>query len=176
MLDRDLAALYEVETKTFNQSVKRNACRFPSDFMFQLTQDEWQSLRSQFVTSKNGRGGVRYLPYAFTEQGVAMLSSVLNSGIAIEINIRIMRAFVALRQIIAAQPEYELLKEKIRRIELEVRDIHSQPLVEDQRISGKVTQLSREVQVLRENVRYVSEVLDQFQDAHIVIKRPEEGV
>ncbi len=95
MLDFDLAEMYEVETKVFNQAVKRNLPRFPSDFMFTLTQKEFQSLRSLIVTSK--RGGTRYLPSAFTEQGVAMLSSVLNSERAIELNIAIIRTFVLIR-------------------------------------------------------------------------------
>ena len=96
MLDFDLALLYQVETKVLNQTVKRNIKRFPSDFMFQLTKQEVEILRSQFVTSS--WGGSRYLPYAFTEQGIAMLSGLLNSDIAIEMNIAIMRAFVTLRQ------------------------------------------------------------------------------
>jgi hypothetical protein len=95
MLDRDLAELYGVETKKLNQGVKRNIGRFPPDFMFQLTEKEWTNLRSQIVTSS--WGGLRYLPYAFTEQGIAMLSGILNSDIAINVNIQIMRAFVKLR-------------------------------------------------------------------------------
>lgn len=97
MLDAELAALYGVETKVLVQAIKRNLERFPADFMFQLDADEWQSLRSQFVTSNPGRGGRRYAPFAFTEQGVAMLSSVLSSPRAIAINIEIMRAFVQVR-------------------------------------------------------------------------------
>lgn len=103
MLDSDLAALYRVETKALNQAVKRNPGRFPADFMFQLTGEEEASLRSHFVTSK--RGGRRYPPYAFTEQGVAMLSSVLNSERAIQVNIAIMRAFVKLRQLLATHKD-----------------------------------------------------------------------
>ena len=114
MLDFELAELYEVETKKLNQAVKRNKERFPEDFVFQLTSEEWQILRcqigtskeedflrSQIVTSKNKtetRGGRQYLPYAFTEQGVAMLSGILKSKRAIEVNIQIMRTFVKLRQ------------------------------------------------------------------------------
>ena len=98
MLDADLAELYRVETKAFNQAVKRNFARFPEDFMFQLTPVEAKSLRSQIVTSKRGRGGRRYRPFAFTQEGVAMLSSVLNSARAVQVNIAIMRAFVALRE------------------------------------------------------------------------------
>ena len=107
MLDRDLAKLYEVETKILNQSVKRNIARFPDDFMFHLTTDEWggiqsqinlrQNLRSQIVTSSE-HGGLRYLPYVFTEQGIAMLSGVLHSEKAIQMNISIMRAFVEIRR------------------------------------------------------------------------------
>lgn len=96
MMDFDLAELYGVETKVLKQSVKRNHSRFPPDFMFEITEKEWESLRSQFVTSN--RGGIRYMPYAFTEQGVAMLSSVLRSEKAIEINIQIIRAFILIRQ------------------------------------------------------------------------------
>ena len=95
MLDSDLARLYGVETKALNQAVKRNIQRFPADFMFQLTKEE--CLRSQIVTSNGSRGGTRYMPYAFTENGVAMLSSVLRSNKAIEVNINIMRAFSAMR-------------------------------------------------------------------------------
>lgn len=98
MIDRDLAELYGIETKVLNQAVKRNIERFPDDFMFQLRDEEFLVLRSQFVTSKTEtRGGRQYLPYAFTEQGVAMLSSVLKSQTAVEVNIQIMRAFVAMR-------------------------------------------------------------------------------
>ncbi len=93
MLDSDLAELYGVTTKRLNEQVKRNLSRFPDDFMFQLTESETYVLRSQYATSKKGRGGRRYLPYVFTEQGVAMLSSVLNSERAIKVNIEIMRAF-----------------------------------------------------------------------------------
>lgn len=98
MLDSDLAELYEVETKNLNKAVKRNMERFPEFFMFQLTEEEWTSLRFQIGTSKAGKGGRRYLPYVFTEQGVAMLSSVLNSKKAIQINIQIMMTFVKVRE------------------------------------------------------------------------------
>ena len=98
MLDSDLARLYEVETKALNQAVKRNIERFPEDFMFQLTEEEFEIwVRSQIVTSPKG-GGRRYLPYVFTEQGVAMLSGVLKSKCAVDVNIQIMRTFVKMRQ------------------------------------------------------------------------------
>src|SRR6476660_729370 len=99
MLDSDLARLYGVEARALNQAVARNRKRFPADFMFQLTPGDYESLRSQIVTSKKGRGGRRFRPYAFTEQGVAMLSSVLRSSRAVEVNIAIMRTFVQLRRL-----------------------------------------------------------------------------
>jgi hypothetical protein len=104
LLDVDLAAMYGVEAKALNQAVKRNLDRFPEDFMFQLTEEETEILRSQIVTSRSW-GGRRYLPYAFTEQGVAMLSSVLHSPRAVQVNIEIMRAFVRLRQMLQQNTE-----------------------------------------------------------------------
>ena len=106
MLDSDLAALYEVEAKYLNRAVKRNIDRFPADFMFQLTNDEWSVLRCQIGTLEDGQGKHRkYLPYVFTEQGVSMLSSVLNSSRAIQVNINIMRAFVQLRHYLISQSD-----------------------------------------------------------------------
>ena len=119
MLDFHLADLYEIETKVLKQAVKRNINRFPTDFMFELNKEEFESLRSQFVTSK--RGGLRYMPFAFTEQGVAMLSSVLNSEKAIAINIAIMRTFVSLRQFAL---NYKDLNDKITEIEKQFPDIY----------------------------------------------------
>ena len=99
MLDSDLAALYQVETKVFNQAVKRNSKRFPEDFMFQLTEKEYENLRSQFVTSSlEQHGGRRYMPFCFTENGVYMLSAVLKSKVAVEVSIEIMRTFTKLRE------------------------------------------------------------------------------
>ena len=114
MIDRDLAEMYEVETKNLNKGVKRNLRRFPKDFMFQLTREELKFLRFQNGTSKTGRGGTRYLPYAFTEQGVAMLSSVLNSDKAIQVNIIIIRTFVLIRQAAIAHKD---LYDKIIKLE-----------------------------------------------------------
>jgi len=106
LLDEDLATLYGVEIKVLVQAVKRNAARFPQDFMLQLTAPEWAALRSQIVTLQPGRGQHRkYLPYAFTEQGVAMLSSVLRSPRAIAVNIEIMRAFVRMREMLASSQQ-----------------------------------------------------------------------
>jgi len=105
MLDSHLAALYRVEVKVLNQAVKRNRKRFPADFMFRLTGQEAESLRSQIVTSRSEHGGRRTAPYVFTEQGVAMLSSVLRSPRAVHVNIEIMRAFVRLRRMLASSAE-----------------------------------------------------------------------
>lgn len=112
MLDADLATLYGVETRVLTQAVKRNIDRFPEDFMFQLSEEEFKILRSQTVTSS--WGGRRYPPYAFTEQGVAMLSSVLRSGRAVQVNVEIMRAFVRLRKLLASNKE---LEQKLRDLE-----------------------------------------------------------
>jgi hypothetical protein len=137
MIDFDLADLYEVATKRLNEQVRRNRNRFPKDFMFRLTKTEAEALRSQFAisktsqgglrsqfaTSNTGRGGRRYLPFAFTEQGVAMLSSALNSERAIEVNTAIMRAFVKLRQLLESNEE---LNRKFTTVIREVHDCHSQ--------------------------------------------------
>lgn len=114
MLDSDLASLYQVTTGNLNLSVRRNRNRFPEDFMFQLTKQEADSLRLQFATSNPRRGGRRYLPYAFTEHGVAMLSSVLNSDRAVQMNILIIRAFVKLREVLESN---KALARKIEEIE-----------------------------------------------------------
>ena len=105
MLDSDLADLYEVPTKRLNEAVKRNLARFPKHYMFQLTNNEFESLRSQIATSNKTRGGRRYMPYVFTEQGVAMLSTVLNSEKAIQINIKIIDTFVQMRQWVLSNKE-----------------------------------------------------------------------
>jgi len=123
MLDFHLAERYQVETKVLNQSVKRNIKRFPDDFMFQLTYQEFTNLKSQIVTSS--WGGTRKLPFAFTEQGVAMLSGLLNSDVAITANIRIMRAFVAVRQLLANPPVNEVkeLQQEFKRFQEHIEDV-----------------------------------------------------
>ncbi|GAB4326060.1 MAG: hypothetical protein Kow0074_20210 [Candidatus Zixiibacteriota bacterium] len=117
MLDSDLATLYGVTTKRLNEQVKRNLDRFPPDFMFQLTEDEADTLRSQSATSKRGRGGRRYLPYVFTEHGAVMLASVLNSPRAIETSIFVVKAFVRMREVIS---EHKELAAKIAELERRV--------------------------------------------------------
>lgn len=114
MLDSDLAEIYQVETKMLNRAVKRNLDRFPEDFMFQITDEETKSLRFQIGTSNKGRGGRRYLPYAFTEHGAVMLASVLNSPTAIEASIKVVRAFVKMRSILALHQD---LADRINELE-----------------------------------------------------------
>ena len=128
MLDRDLAILYKIETKSLNLAVKRNIKRFPRDFMFQLTKKELEALRFQIETSEKpsslrfqietskGRGGTRYLPYVFTEQGVAMLSGILNSDKAIRMNIAIMRAFVDIRRLVLRENDLRLQLKEVKKI------------------------------------------------------------
>jgi hypothetical protein len=121
LVDRDLAELYDVDTRTLNQAVKRNLKRFPEDFMFQMTKEEFEIWRSQIVISNNDKMGLRRPPYAFTEQGVAMLSSVLNSDRAILVNIQIMRVFTKMRALLESH------KEILRKLEsLEKKDIEQE--------------------------------------------------
>ena len=116
ILDSDLAELYEIETKKMNQQIKRNMNRFPDDFMFQLNEEEYECLRSQIVTSNIGRGGRRYLPHVFTEHSVLMLSSVINSEKAIEVNIQIMRIFTKMRDLLLTHKDILLELEEIRKL------------------------------------------------------------
>ena len=148
MIDKDLAGLYQVEVKRLNESVKRNLKRFPEDFMFQLTTEEWLNLKSQFATSS--WGGTRKLPYAFTELGVSMLSSILNSELAIEVNINIMRAFVAVRRFIANPPvdrvselqnELKELKSYIEEVFTDYNDINEDTRVQLELINRTLAEL-----------------------------------
>lgn len=151
MLDFDLAEMYETETKYLKRSVKNNLKRFPSDFMFELTKDEWESLRCSFSTLKGGRGKhPKYMPYAFTEHGVAQLSSVLNSDIAIEVNIQIIRAFIAMRQIVSSSPvdrvselhrEVKELKEYIEEVFADYNDINDDTRVQLELINQTLAEL-----------------------------------
>ena len=149
MLDFDLAKMYGTETKVLKQAIKRNIRRFPADFMFELTKEEFAFLRSQFVTSKQ-RGGTRYMPFAFTELGVAMLSSVLRSTVAIQVNIHIMRAFVAVRQLIAVSPlsesiqllqEMNELKEYIEEVFADQNDINEDTRLQIELINQTLAEL-----------------------------------
>ena len=149
MLDSDLAKLYGVETKVLNQAVKRNIQRFPTDFMFQLTKDE--CLRSQIVTSNGGRGGSRYMPYAFTENGVAMLSSVLRSEKAIEVNIRIMRAFTLMRNFIK---KHGSLFQRLDRLEMK-------QLKTDEKVDTILDILNRHDEI-REGIFFDGQIFDAY--------------
>ena len=151
LLDEDLAALYGVETRALLQAVKRNLERFPSDFMFELSGAEWTALRSQSVTSKTGRGGRRYAPYAFTEQGVAMLSSVLNSDRAIAVNIEIMRSFVRIRRLLEADKS---LARKFDRLERKLAS-HDQAIVS---ILAAIRQLMKPPEPKRRGIGFTADL------------------
>jgi hypothetical protein len=115
MVDSDLAELYEVPTKRFNEQVKRNKSRFPADFMFQLTQEEYDSLRSQFAASKTGPGGRRYLPYVFTEHGAIMAATILNSQKAVEMSVFVIRAFIQLRDVLSSHKKLAARLDELER-------------------------------------------------------------
>lgn len=115
MLDRDLAELYGVETKVLKQAVRRNIARFPEDFMFEMSKEELDNWRSQFVTSKEDRQGLRYMPFCFTEQGVTMLSCILNSERAIHVNIQIIRIYTRIREMLLLHKDVSLLVEQVER-------------------------------------------------------------
>jgi len=155
MLDRDLAEMYGVPTKVLNQAVKRNIERFPEDFMFELSSEETQEWRSQFVTSNSIKMGVRRNPYAFTELGVAMLSSVLSSKTAVQINMGIMRAFVAVRQMISLpssgtlaglQLEVKELKAYIEEVFADYNDINEDTRVQLELINQTLAELQSQRQ------------------------------
>ena len=142
MLDMDLAKMYQIETKRLKEAVRRNSRRFPPDFMFELTSNEWENLRTQFASSS--WGGKRYLPFAFTEQGIAMLSSVLHSDVAIEINISIMRAFVHMRQWALSHEELAMqLRNMEKRYDRKFVDIEQVLTYLMQKDKKKLSQLNR---------------------------------
>ena len=151
MLDKDLAELYGVEVRTLNQSVKRNENRFPPDFMFQLNREEWEILKSQFVTSS--WGGVRKLPYAFTEQGVAMLSSVLRSDAAIEVNIRIMRTFVAVRQYLSSSKCGNCqLEAEVKRLAAYIEEVLADANERDEMMEKKIDKIENTIDILQTDI------------------------
>ena len=133
MLDRDLAKLYGVETKVLKQAVRRNIARFPEDFMFEMTKEELENWRSQTVTSKEDRQGLRYMPFCFTEQGVTMLSCVLNSERAIHVNIQIIRIYTRIREMVLLHKDVSLLVEQVEK----------KLLKQDQKIEVLFTYLSK---------------------------------
>lgn len=130
ILDSDLAKIYGVSTKVLNQAVKRNADRFPADFVIQLTRNEWEGLRSQIVTSNPTRGGRRYTPYAFTEHGAVMAANVLNSHLAITMSVYVVRAFIKLREVLVG---YKELREKLEEIERKLtgrQEVHEKAILQ----------------------------------------------
>jgi len=142
ILDSDLAALYGVETRRLNEQIKRNISRFPPDFMFQLSQEEFESLKSHFAISKMGRGGRRKLPYVFTEHGAIMAASVLNTPRAVEMSVYVVRAFVRLRAVLATHKE---LSAKVTELEkrLTVHDEHIQTIIEAIKRLMTTTQMTK---------------------------------
>lgn len=152
MIDSDLAMLYRVETKVFNQAVKRNLNRFPEHFRFQLTEEEYKNLRSQIVTSSgNAHGGRRYMPYVFTEQGIAMLSAVLKSDIAIEVSIKIMDSFVEMRRFLASNKE---LFSRMDRIEIK-------QLETDKKLEEVFNYIAADAEV-KQNIFFDGQIYDAF--------------
>jgi len=154
MIDSDLAMLYQVETKVFNQAVKRNIERFPEKFRFQLMKEEYDSLRSHFVTS-NGKGGRRYMPYVFTEQGIAMLSAVLRSDIAIQVSIKIMDAFVEMRRFLISNA---LMFERIN--EIEVKQFSFQKSTEEK--FDKIFHYISEHEETAQKIFFAGQIYDAF--------------
>jgi phage regulator Rha-like protein len=150
MLDNDLAEVYSVTTKRLNEQVRRNIDRFPEDFMFQLTEQEFESLRSQFATSNKQRGGRRYLPYAFTEHGAVMLASVLNSPTAIEASIKVVRAFVKMRSILALHQD---LADRIDELE-KATDKHDQKFAVVFQLLGEI---KRDPKFLKRKIGFLEE-------------------
>jgi hypothetical protein len=156
MLDSDLAALYKVPTKSLNLAVRRNRDRFPADFMFHLTAEEAARLRLQSETSKPQRGGRRYLPYVFTEPGVAMLSSVLRSARAVQMNILIMRAFIRLRELIASNKDIATRVEKLERGHDRTASV-IEVLVEDIDRLGRKVERFKEPSPYSRRIGYITE-------------------
>lgn len=153
MIDRDLAYLYNVETKVLNQAVKRNLNRFPEHFRFQLTEEEYENLRSQFVTSSedNTHGGRRYMPYVFTEQGIAMLSAVLKSDVAVEVSIKIMNSFVEMRNFLLSNRE---MFARLDRVELK-------QLETDRKLEEVFNYIASNTEV-KQNVFFDGQIYDAF--------------
>lgn len=168
MMDSDLAALYQVETKVFNQAVKRNIARFPDAFRFQLTNEEYEGLRSQIVTS-NGRGGRRYLPYVFTEQGIAMLSAVLNSDIAIQVSIQIMTAFVEMRRFLVNNT---VLFEKISEVNWRQQEFEKKT---DERFK-KVFNYIAEHNEVKQKIFFDGQIYDAFSLLVELVGRAEKSI
>lgn len=172
MLDRDLAVLYRVETRALNQAVKRNLERFPEDFMFQLTKEEFENWKSQFVTSKSIIMGARKLPYAFTEQGIAMLSSVLKSKTAVDVNIRIMRAFVSMRRFIAINSQ---LVQRLETIEYHQLEMKQHQEITDKRIDEVFKRLDANIPPMQ-GVFYDGQVFDAYRFVSDLMRKAKRSI
>lgn len=165
MLDRDLADMYRVEVKRLNEQVKRNRERFPENFMFQLTKSEWENLKSQFATSSSEHGGRRYLPYAFTEQGVAMLSAVLRSEVAVKVSIQIMNAFVQMRRLIGQEALQQL----------RLASIENKLAEHDQRFNQLFTALE-ENQLPRKGIFFDGQVFDAYNFVSDLVRKARNSI
>jgi hypothetical protein len=172
MLDRDLAVLYRVETRVLNQAVKRNIERFPEDFMFQLTKEEFENWKSQFVTSKSIIMGARKLPYAFTEQGIAMLSSVLKSQTAVDVNIRIMRAFVSMRRFIATNSQ---LFQRLETIEYHQLEMKQHQEITDKRIDEVFKKLDANIPPVQ-GIFYDGQVFDAYHFVSDLMRKAKKSI
>ena len=170
MLDNDLATLYSVETRRLNEQVKRNIERFPDDFMFQLTKEELDNLMSQNATSS--WGGTRKLPYAFTEQGIAMLSSVLKSKTAVEVNIRIMRAFIAMRRFIATNAQ---LFQRLETIEYHQLEMKQHQEVTDKRIDEVFRRLDADIPPMQ-GIFYDGQGFDSYRFVADLIRKAKQAI
>ena len=167
MIDRDLAYLYNVETKVLNQAVKRNLNRFPEHFRFQLTESEYENLRSQIVTSTkdNTHGGRRYMPYVFTEQGIAMLSAVLKSDIAVEVSIKIMNSFVEMRNFVLSN------REMFARLDrLELRQLET-----DKKLEEVFNYIATNTEV-KQNIFFDGQIYDAFSFIVGLVKKAKEEI
>ena len=172
ILDRDLAVLYRVETRVLNQAVKRNLERFPEDFMFQLTKEEFEIWKSQFVTSKSILMGARKLPYAFTEQGIAMLSSVLKSQTAVDVNIRIMRAFVSMRRFIATNSQ---LFQRLETIEYHQLEMKQHQEITDKRIDEVFKRLDANIPPVQ-GIFYDGQVFDAYRFVYDLMRKAKKSI
>ena len=171
MLDEDLASIYEVKTLRLNEQVKRNPKRFPLRYCFQLTKDEWESLKSQNAISKNTRGGRRTPPFVFSEHGCLQASNVLKSDVATKMSVFIIDAFVAMKNQIFSNPNYELLKEQILRLQAETKLINAEVLAlkKDHKIDLNVQNM--EINDLNEKMTELLTEFNKFRDSSIIIKK-----
>ena len=174
IVDRDLAMLYGVETKRLNEQVKRNSDRF-TDFYFQLSDNE----KNELVAKCDRFSALKYSTsnaYVFNEYGILTLSSILKSKTAIEINRRIIKVFVELRKQTIEASAFELMKAKVKALDAEIQDVKTHHLVTEATFSAKALHLSKELMALRQDIKNFNEDMDALQNAHVIIKKPDEGI